>query len=111
MIEVLYTLKTRQGSPFDIVDTDQLHHFVLHYAKPLHDLEWEKVVITRTRFRIGSGCYNPDKIQNGIMQLKPGQDLEWDQAVKTQTRFRMGSGDYNPPEEEKERLLSKRTNH
>ena len=37
--------------------------------KPLQDLEWDQAVITRTRFRMGSGGYGP------------GKDLEWDQAV------------------------------
>ena len=32
------------------------------YAKPLQDLEWDQAVITRTRFRMGSGGYNPEKI-------------------------------------------------
>ena len=35
------------------------HYFVLHYAKPLQDLEWDKAFIIQTRFRMGSGGYNP----------------------------------------------------
>ena len=62
--------QTRQGSPIDIRhSTDYLHHFVLHYVKPLQDLEWDNAVITQTRFRMGSGGYNQEKILNGIRWL------------------------------------------
>ena len=52
-------LETRRGSPVDNRhSTDQLHHFVLQYAKPVQDLEWYKASITVN-------------------------DLEWDRAVIT----------------------------
>ena len=65
-------MKIRRGSPVDIKpSTDQLHHYVLHHAKPLHHLEQDKTDITRTRFRMGQGGYNRDMIQNGIVRLLP----------------------------------------
>ena len=33
------------------------------------DLEWDKAVITWTRFRMGQGGYTLDKIYNGIRRL------------------------------------------
>ena len=59
-------LFNRQGRPVDNkLSTNQLHHFVLPYAKPGQDLEWDKAVV-------------------------PGQYLAWDKVVINWTRFIMG---------------------
>ena len=58
--------ETRLGSLVDNRPfTDQLHHFVLPYAKPEKGLEWDKAATL-------------------------GQDLDWDKAVMTWTREEMG---------------------
>ena len=48
--------------PMRIEGPIQIRRGCMIYAKPLQDLEWDQAVITRTRFRMGSGGYNPEKI-------------------------------------------------